>query len=192
MYQSQVKALAWVPPLARCQGSLCFHFRLFAGNRVCAGWKALRRNWGRGWSWGVPRSALQARLVPLLLCHHQSLRAITTHQQFLKIRPSQLGEEILWYFPASLSKYAITIILWTFTATFHTRGWVLHRHSFSKQHTTCVRKLFFFILLLLQAGSSKGLSTHFVFTRDFVFFVQSIRTRIKVDTEVHHIHAEHW
>lgn len=158
MYQSEVKALAWVPPLARCQSSL-FSFQAFLceqGVCVCVHQKAPRRNGGPGRCWGCPEQLCTARLVPSLLCHHQSLKAITTHQQFLQIRASQLGAESLWYFPALLSKYAITRILWTFMTPFHTRVWVLHKHSFPKPHTTHLRKRAqhpFLPLFSLRAGT---------------------------------------
>lgn len=143
MYQSQVKALAWVPPLARCQSSL-FSFQAFPWEQGVRAPKSTEGDWSLGWFRRVPRAALRARLVPSFLCHHQSLRAITTHHQFLEIRPRQLGEESLWYSPAVLSKYAITIILWTSTAPSHTRVRALHKHSFPKPHTTHWGKHFFY------------------------------------------------
>lgn len=149
----------------------------FALGTGCMHRKAPRRSWGLGWARKVPRAALQVRLVPSLLCHHQSLRAITTHQQFLEIRLSQLGEESLWYFPALLSKYAITI-LWTFTAPFHTRGWVLHKHSFPKPHTTHWRKQGFYCTSFYKLNLPKKLSTHFAYARQLIFCERSAVSKL--------------
>lgn len=153
-YQWQVKALAWVPPLARCQSSL-FSLQAFLWKwGVCApkSTKEEPEPWrvqeGAQSSSASEVSAFTALSSPVPESNHHPPTVPRD-----KAEPAGRRKPLI--FPALLSKYAITIILWTFTAPFHTRGWVLHKHSFPRPRTTHLRKPFFFHCTTFSGQTSR-------------------------------------